>query len=45
MQIRTSALFLFLDYFLTADFSVILIQREWFIKDLISKEVITKTAF
>lgn len=38
-------LFLLLDYFLTADFSVILIQREWLIKDLISKEIITKTAF
>ena len=39
------ALFLLLDYFLAADFSVILIQREWLIKDLIPKEIITKTAF
>lgn len=39
------ALVLLLDYFLKADFSVILIQREWLIKDLISKEIITETAF
>ena len=39
------ALALLLDYFLIADFSVILIHREWLIKDLISKEIITKTAF
>ena len=39
------ALFLLLDYFLTPDFSVILIQRQWLFKDLISEEIITKTAF
>ena len=39
------ALFLLLDYFLTADFLVILIQRQWLSKDLISEEIITETAF